>query len=74
MTDRWCTKCRNASWCKYIHPYQGFYCPGMEMVIDNKSPLREPLASDLIGEGYEGFVNKTFSVPAYVLKYVLTKM
>lgn len=58
--DKWCGSCRNAKWCKYIHPYIGHYCPGMEMVIDNKSPRKEPLASDLIGEGYEGFTNKDY--------------
>jgi len=60
MSDKWCGECKNAKWCKYINPYQGFYCPGMEMMIDNKTPRKEPLAADLIGEGYDGFVGKDY--------------
>ena len=58
--DKWCGECLNAKWCKYINPYIGFYCPGYEEVIDNKRPLKEPLAADLIAEGYEGFIGKDY--------------
>lgn len=60
MSDKWCVECLNAKWCKYIHPYKGFYCPGFESLIDNKTPRKEPLAADLIGEGYDGFVNRDY--------------
>jgi hypothetical protein len=57
---RWCGQCKNAKWCLYIHPYQGFYCPRPEEVINHKTHRKEPLASDLIGEGYDGFVNRSY--------------
>lgn len=62
MTDplRGCTNCKNARWCRYIHPYQGFYCPRLESIVDNHKPRKEPLASDLIGDGYEGFANRDY--------------
>lgn len=50
-----CTTCLNAKWCGYIHPYRGFYCPGMEQSIDNKAPRKEELLTDVIsGEDIEG--------------------
>jgi hypothetical protein len=60
LSKKNCQACQNAQWCKYIHPYVGSYCPGMEIVINNQKPLKEPLASDLIGEGYEGFTNQDY--------------
>jgi hypothetical protein len=38
----------------------GFYCVRVESIIDNHKPRKEPLASDLIGEGYDGFANKDY--------------
>lgn len=53
MTDlsKCCVQCKNQRFCAYLVPiYTGFYCPGMEAIIDNRKPRREPLVSDL----YEG--------------------
>lgn len=50
MTDlsRCCVKCKNQRNCAYLVPfYTGFYCPGMEAIINNNKDLREPLLSDL---------------------------
>ncbi len=55
-----CTTCLNAKWCGYIHPYRGFYCPGMEQVIDNHKPLKEPLTSDLMDEGHDEFLSRDY--------------
>ena len=55
-----CTSCKNAKWCLYIHPYIGFYCPGMEKIINNSPRLKEPLAADLIAENYDGFISKDY--------------
>jgi hypothetical protein len=60
LSKKNCQVCQNATWCKYIHPYVGFYCPGMEALVDNQKHRKEPLASDLIGEGYEGFTNRDY--------------
>jgi hypothetical protein len=60
LSKKNCSICLNAKRCAYINPYVGHYCIGLEMIINNKSPLKEPLANDLIGEGYEGFTNKSY--------------
>ena len=66
MTDKWCTLCKNNKFCAYIHPYIGFYCPGMESVIDNKSSRKEPLVADLydgepLTEDYKDVLNRLSS-------------
>lgn len=60
LSKKNCTVCLNAKQCRYINPYNGFYCPGMEIYIDNKKPRKEPLASDLIGEAYNEFVDRDY--------------
>ena len=63
MTDkleRDCTTCDKARYCSLITPYRGFYCAKMEEAIDHYEHSKEPLASDLMGEGYEGFANRDY--------------
>ena len=45
--SRCCVKCKNQRYCVYLHPYVGFYCPGMEIVVDNQIESKEPLLSDI---------------------------
>lgn len=58
-----CTQCKNQHHCAYLHPYIGFYCPGMELIIDNSPARKEPLVSDIyqeevLAEDYKNALNR----------------
>lgn len=69
MTTYWhnlCPRCRNRALCIYLKRSKVLktneFCPALTAYLDNDTPSKEPLASDLIGEGYEGFANKDYKV------------
>jgi hypothetical protein len=66
MTD-WldlCPKCINRHVCIYLKRNRirqdNAFCPGLAAFLDNNTPLREPLARDVIHEQYEQFVSRDY--------------
>ena len=67
MTTYWhnlCPRCRNRALCIYLKRNKVLklneFCPALTAYLDNDTPSKEPLASDLIGEGYNDFVNRDY--------------
>lgn len=59
MKDHSCPQCDNRPHCAYL-PYRGRYCPGLECLIGHNKSGREMPAADLMGEGYEGYVDRDY--------------
>jgi len=61
MTDWYCDRCRQRHICTYLKlnkvTKQNDFCPPLMDKIDGNTPCKEPLASEIMGAGYEGFVN-----------------
>lgn len=62
--DWYCDRCRQRHMCTYLRlnkvTKQNDFCPPLMDAIDGNTPCREPLASEIIGEGYEMFANKDY--------------
>ena len=61
MTDWYCDRCRQRHICTYLKlnkvTRQNDFCPPLMDKIDGNTPCKEPLASEIMGAGYEGFAN-----------------
>lgn len=65
MTKLWyCERCRQRHMCTYLRSNkvtkQNDFCPPLTEISDGNAPCKEPLASEIIGEGYDGFVNRDY--------------
>jgi len=65
VTEWNCDKCLNRGFCIYlkrnrIRGGRNEFCVRMTAYVDNDTPCREPLASEVIGQGYEAFANRDY--------------
>lgn len=64
-SSKWyCDRCRQRHMCTYLRlnkvTKQNDFCPPLAEISDGNVPCKEPLASEVIGQGYEAFANRDY--------------